>query len=250
MMTGDALTNRAFQLLVILTKYQILSYGRSYYVQGLFLGALLVSSGMVAVGVRSDWLASEVVTWGSLFVLLPVTLFLLIMLGSVAFVSSEYFIWNHVLARGMPRSVLFVSRSLALILVGQVFTICVLILLVLSSSVLASEGGRDIDFFGVIRWYLLLLTMSLFIAGIAGGVSASNAAPWLCVFCSIAAGSLAAYLVYFFVGFDFTLINLVDSIGELVRGGGSFAYGTTVLMIVISFIFQLAGNWRLTGRDF
>ena len=45
-------------------------------------------------------------------------------------------------------------------------------------------------------------------------------------------------------------INLVDSIGELVRGGGSFAYGTTVLMIVISFIFQLAGNWRLTGRDF
>ncbi|MBO40569.1 MAG: hypothetical protein CL729_03375, partial [Chloroflexi bacterium] len=66
----DALRNRTFQLFAILTRYQILAYGRSYYVRGSFLAAVLAGSGMVATGVRSDWLASEVVTWSSLFILL------------------------------------------------------------------------------------------------------------------------------------------------------------------------------------
>ena len=150
----------------------------------------------------------------------------------------------------MPRSALFVSRSLALIVIGQVFATCLLILLVLASSVLVGEGGRDIDLSGVVRWYFLLLSISFFITGITGGISASNVAPWLCIFCSAVVGSITAFLVYFMVGFDFTLINLIDSSGALVRGGGSFPYAATVMMFVTSFIFQLVGCWRLAGRDF
>ena len=73
-MITNALRSREFQLFAILTRYQILTYGRSYYVRGSFLVAVLAGSGMVAIGVRSDWLASEVVTWSSLFILLPVIL--------------------------------------------------------------------------------------------------------------------------------------------------------------------------------
>ena len=85
---------------------------------------------------------------------------------------------------------------------------------------------------------------------IAGGVSAAGAPPWVCITSSLVAGSIVGYFIYFATGFDFTLINLVDSLGALVRGERSFPYVVILIMSIISFGFQLAGNWRLAQRDF
>ena len=249
MITG-ALRSRGFQLFAILTRYQIVAYGRSYYVQGSFLVAVLAGSSMVATGVRSDWLASEVVTWSSLFILLPVILLVSCVSSSVAFVSSEHFIWDHVLTRGISRLSLFVSRSIALVAVGQGFVVCMLLLLALLSPALVDDAGKDVHLLGVVRLYFLMLFLSIFVVGIAGGVSAAGAPPWVCITSSLVAGFIAGYFIYFATGFDFTLINLVDSLGALVRGERSFPYVVIVIMSIISFGFQLAGNWRLTQRDF
>ena len=249
MITG-ALRSRGFQLFAILTRYQILAYGRSHYVQASFLVAVLAGSGMVAIGVRSDWLASEVVTWISLFILLPVILLVSCVSSSVAFFSSENFIWNHVLTRDISRLSLFVSRSIALVAVGQGFVVCMLLLLAFFSLALVDDAGKDVHLLGVVRLYFLMLFLSIFVVGIAGGVSAAGAPPWVCITSSLVAGSIVGYFIYFATGFDFTLINLVDSLGALVRGERSFPYVVIVIMSIISFGFQLAGNWRLTQRDF
>ena len=249
-MITNALRSREFQLFAILTRYQILTYGRSYYVRGSFLVAVLAGSGMVAIGVRSDWLASEVVTWSSLFILLPVILLVSGVSSSVAFVSSEHFIWNHVLTRGISRLSLFVSRSIALVAVGQGFLICMLLLLALLSPVLVDDAGRDVHLLGVVRLYFLMLFLALFVIGIGGGISAAGVPPWGCITFSLVAGFIAGYFIYLATGFDFTLINLVDSLGALVRGEGSFPYVVIVIMSIISFGFQLAGGWRLAQRDF
>ena len=249
-MMTDALRNRKFQLFTILTRYQILAYGRSYYVQGSFLAAVLAGSGMVATGVRSDWLASEVVTWSSLFILLPVTLLVSSVASSVAFVSSEHFIWNHLLTRGVSRLSLFASKSIALVAVGQGFVICMLLLLSVLSPVLVDDAGRDIQPFGVVRLYFLMLFLSLFVIGVAGGVSAAGVSPWVCIASLLAVGLITGYSIYLATGFDFTLINLVDSLGALVRGERSFPYVFTVIMLIVSFGFQSAGSWYLARRDF
>ncbi len=249
-MIVGASANRVLQLLILLTRYQTLTYGRSHHVQGLFLCAVVASSGVVATGVRSDWLASEVVTWGSLFVMFPATVSLLVILGSTTVASSEHFLWNHILPRGISRSLLFASRYVALIAVGQMLAISILALTAVSSSILVSEAGRDIAPSGVLQWYLIQLFLSLSIAAIAAGVSAAGVTPWICVACSAAVSLVAVYAVHLAVGFDFTLINLVGSLGALVRGGGPFPRGVIIVILVISFGFQVVGGWRLAQRDF
>ena len=215
----------------------------------IFLVQIIVAVFFVTLGAIDEWMTSEPVTWFAILALIPFSVIRLVILLSAAFKSSDRFMTDLILVRGVSRLEYFVGKIAAIYSYFAVESLIFMAAIAYFSRAVSTTLADDIDLVGLLFAYLILLINFALVGSTVSFLAACGLGTRKTIF--------IFFLILFTVLLFLVLIGSIEvapetvflSYGDIVRGLNNLSLVFVVLFFV-SLVSSAAGYLFFARRDF
>ena len=215
----------------------------------IFLVQIIVAVFFVTLGAIDEWMTSEPVTWFAILALIPLSVIRLVILLSAAFKSSDRFMTDLILVRGVSRLEYFVGKIAPIYSYFAVESLILMATIAYFSRAVSNTLADDIDLVGLLFAYLILLINFALVGSTVSFLAACGLGTRKTIF--------IFFLMLFTVLPFLVLVGSIEaapetvflSYGDIIRGLNNLSLVFVVLFFV-SLVSSAAGYLFFARRDF
>tara|TARA_B100001142_G_C14268633_1_gene629958 strand:- start:620 stop:1348 length:729 start_codon:yes stop_codon:yes gene_type:complete len=195
-----------------------------------FLVQIILSVFFVTLGAIDQWMTSEPISWFVILVLNPVALIRMVILIPVAFRSTDRFMTDLILVRGISRLGYFVGKIAAIYTYFVLESLIFVFGVAYFSIAFSAPEANDTSWVGLSCAYIIVLVSFGFVGSILSVLSASGL--------STVKTLLIFFLILVIVLLFSVLVGFINAVPEnIFRGYGDTVRGLTDLSFSLMLLF-------------
>tara|TARA_B110000014_G_C20072380_1_gene559404 strand:- start:633 stop:1331 length:699 start_codon:yes stop_codon:yes gene_type:complete len=214
-----------------------------------FLVQIILSVFFITLGAIDQWMTSEPISWFVILVLGPLTLIRMVILIPAAFRSTDRFMTDLMLVRGISRLEYFVGKIAAIYAYFVVESLILIFGVAYFSIAFSAPEANDTSWVGLSCAYIIVLVNFGFVASVLSLLSASGLSTVKTV--------LIFFLILVIVLLFSALVGFINVVPETIfRGYGDTVRGLTdpsfslMLLFFVSLANVTAAYVFFARRDF
>jgi hypothetical protein len=195
-----------------------------------FLVQIILSVFFITLGAIDQWMTSEPISWFVILVLGPLTLIRMVILIPAAFRSTDRFMTDLILVRGISRLEYFVGKIAAIYAYFVVESLILIFGVAYFSIAFSAPEANDTSWVGLSCAYIIALVNFGFVASVLSLLSASGLSTVKTV--------LIFFLILVIVLLFSVLVGFINVVPETIfRGYGDTVRGLTDLSFSLMLLF-------------
>ena len=195
-----------------------------------FLVQIILSVFFITLGAIDQWMTSEPISWFGILVLGPLTLIRMVILIPAAFRSTDRFMTDLILVRGISRLEYFVGKIAAIYAYFVVESLILIFGVAYFSIAFSAPEANDTSWVGLSCAYIIALVNFGFVASVLSLLSASGLSTVKTV--------LIFFLILVIVLLFSVLVGFINVVPETIfRGYGDTVRGLTDLSFSLMLLF-------------